>query len=306
MSRYNTYGSWLKKKFGERVQKITVDGGFTCPNRDGKVAWGGCTYCNNDSFRGWGTAPEKTIEEQIREGMAYLTRRFKARRFLIYWQNFSNTYDRPERLSEMYSRALKTDSRIVGMTIGTRCDCVPDETLEMITEFSRNYYVCIEYGLESIYDSTLKRVNRGHDLADYRDAVERTRSIGLDVCSHIILGFPWETREELLEYPKVLNRLRPDFVKIHHLHVVRGTRLARDYARSPFHVFSFREWIELVCDILERLDSGIVIQRLFGWSPEAAVIAPVWNRSRAEILLDIERELERRDTRQGKKAELSR
>jgi len=301
MNRYNSYGSWLKKKFGNRVQKVTVDGGFNCPNRDGKVAWGGCTYCNNDSFRGWGTTPKKTIEQQIEEGMAYLTRRFKAEKFLIYWQNFSNTYAPVEQLKELYTKALQADSRILGMTIGTRSDCVDSSVLEMISSFSGEYYVCMEYGLESIFDLTLEKVNRGHDFANYVDAIERTRSYGLDICSHVILGFPWETRSEYLQYPAVLNDLKVDFVKIHHLHVVKGTRMAKEFQEFPFRVFSCREWIELICDILERLNSRIVIQRLFGWTPESAVVAPIWNRSRAEIILEIERELEDRNSWQGKK-----
>jgi len=301
MNRYNSYGPWLKAKYGKRVHKVTVDGGFTCPNRDGKITWGGCTYCNNDSFRGWGTTPKKTLEEQIQEGMAYLIRRFKAQRFLIYWQNFSNTYAPVEQLEEIYTRALQADSRIVGMTIGTRSDCVDSEVLQMISSFNQDYYVCMEYGLESIFDRTLEKVNRGHNFADYVAAVERTRRFGIDICSHVILGFPWETRTELLQYPSVLNHLGIDFLKIHHLHVVKGTRMAKQFRENPFRVFGYREWIELICDVLERLDPGIVVQRLFGWTPESAVIAPIWDRSRAEILLDIEQEMERRDSWQGKK-----
>jgi radical SAM protein (TIGR01212 family) len=299
MKRYNSYGAWLKKKFGYRVQKVTVDGGFTCPNRDGMLASGGCTYCNNNSFRGWGTTPAKSIDTQIQEGMTYLIRRFKAEKFLIYWQNFSNTYAPVDELEELYSQALESDSRIVGMTIGTRSDCVDSNVLDMISQFSREYYVCMEYGLESIYDRTLEKVNRGHDFANYLDAVKRTQAFGLDVCSHVILGFPWETRSEQLEYPAVLNSLEVNFAKIHHLHVVKGTPMALEFSQRPFRVFEYREWIHLVCDFLERLDSSIVVQRLFGWTPEAAVIAPIWNRTRAEIILDIEREMEKRDSWQG-------
>lgn len=301
MRRYNSYGAWLRKKFGNRVQKITVDGGFTCPNRDGKVAWGGCTYCNNDSFRGWGTTPKKTIEEQVHEGITYLVRRFKAEKFLIYWQNFSNTYAPVDQLKAMYSRALNSDSRIVGMTIGTRSDCVDSSVLKMVSDFRKDYYVCMEYGLESIFDSTLLKINRGHDFGNYWEAVKLTRKFGLDICSHVILGFPWETRSDLLEYPSVINRLSVDFLKVHHLHVVKGTRMAKEFQDRPFRVFQYREWVELVCEILERLNPEIVIQRLFGWTPESAVIAPNWNRTRAEILLDIERELKKRNSWQGRK-----
>lgn len=298
--RYNAYGPWLRQHFGRRVYKLSVDGGFTCPNRDGGVAWGGCTYCNNDSFRPQGASVELSVSEQIQNGIEYLHRRFKAERFIVYWQNFSNTYAPVDRLHALYSTALNSDTRISGMSIGTRPDCIEEEKLDMIQEVAGDRYVCMEYGLESVYDETLERLNRGHTVACYLDAVKRTRSRRIPVCSHIILGLPGESREMMMAYAPFINSLGIQFLKIHHLHVVRGTRMALDYQHKPFPTFSFREWIQLVCDFLERLDSRIVIQRLFGWAPNDHLLAPRWNRTRAEILLEIERELERRNSWQGR------
>lgn len=276
-----------------------MDGGFTCPNRDGKVAWGGCTYCNNESFRPDGVGVQKSIEQQIQDGTAYLTRRFKARRFIVYWQNFSNTYASAGYLRGLYEKALACDDRIIGMAIGTRPDCIEDDKLEMIGEVAGNRYVCMEYGLESISDETLQRINRGHDVACYRDAVSRTRHFGFDICCHVILGFPWESYNQLMEYPDVLNELGVQFVKLHHLHVVSGTQLAREYLEKPFPTFIYQDWISTLCDVLERLDPQIVVQRLFGWAPYRHLIAPRWDRTRAEILLAVDQELERRGTEQG-------
>jgi uncharacterized protein len=297
--RYNAYGPWLRKRFGTVVRKLTVDGGFTCPNRDGTVAWGGCSYCNNDSFRGYGTSAAKSIETQVREGIDYLERRFKAGKYLVYWQNYTNTYGPVLELAAKFSHALELDRRLVGMTIATRPDCIEDEKLEMIRAVAGDRYVSLEYGMESVYDETLKRVNRGHDFACFVEAVERTRRAGIDVCVHAIIGFPWETPEQWLSYVEVLNRLDIQFVKIHHLHVVKATQLANEFERKAFFTFSEADWVEFVCDFLERLRPEIVVQRLFGWAPEADLIAPRWKRTRAEMLLAIENALERRNTRQG-------
>lgn len=299
--RYNAYGPWLRQYFGRRVYKVSVDGGFTCPNRDGNIAWGGCTYCNNESFRPEGAGIQLSIAEQVQNGIEYLRTRFKAVRFLIYWQNFSNTYASADKLRDLYSTALNYDPRIVGMSIGTRPDCIDEEKLDMIQEVVGESYLCMEYGLESIYDDTLARLNRGHDLDCYLDAVERTRKRKIPICSHIILGLPGESREMMMEYAPLINSLGIQFLKIHHLHVVRGTRMALDFRQDPFPTFSFEEWVRLICDFLEQLDSSIVIQRLSGWAPDEHLIAPRWGRTKAEILLSIHRELERRDTWQGKR-----
>lgn len=300
MQRFNSYGPWLQKTFGSRVYKVSVDGGFTCPNRDGSVGWGGCTYCSNESFRPESSAVGKSIEQQVADGIAFLTRRYDANKFIVYWQNYSNTYAPAEELRVKFSRALRADPRVVGMAVGTRADCVEDDKLEMLQEFSETHYVCMEYGLESIYEETLRRVNRGHDLACFVEAVKRTRRRKLPVCVHVILGFPNETMEQRLAYAEFLNGLEPDFVKLHHLHLVKGTLLAKSYSRRPFPVYAFEEWVEFVCDFLERLKPEIVVQRLFGWTPEDQLIAPRWQKSKAEILHAVLTELEKRNSWQGK------
>ncbi|MFB3902936.1 MAG: TIGR01212 family radical SAM protein [Acidobacteriota bacterium] len=300
--RYNAYGPWLKQHFGTRVCKVSVDGGFTCPNRDGLVARAGCTYCNNDSFRAAGVSARDSIEKQVQKGIAFLSRRYRAEKFLVYWQHYTNTYAPVERLRALFTRSLQADPRVAGLSIGTRADCVEDEKLDMLQELARAHYIAVEYGLESIYDSTLERLNRGHDRARYEDAVRRTRQRGLPICTHVILGFPWETREEMLAYADYLNRVSTSFLKIHHLHIVRHTALGREYLAKPFKTLSYREWIELASDFLERLSPDIVVQRLYGWAPDEDLIAPRWDRSKGEILRDIQAELERRDSWQGKKA----
>ncbi len=304
-ARFRRYGPWLKRRFGARVHKVSVDGGFTCPNRDGTVARGGCSYCNNESFRAVGTAPRKPIEEQVTEGIRFLERRFAADRFLVYWQNYTNTHASPEVLEPLFRRSLAADSRILGLAIGTRPDCLPDETLAMIRQVAGAKYVCLEIGLESIFDETLQRLNRGHDVACYQDAVGRAKAFGFEICSHFILGLPGEGKDEWMQYPPFLNRLGVDFVKIHHLHLAKGTRLAEEYVRNSFPLFTLSGWVEVVCDVLEQLDPRIVIQRLFGWTPEAFQLAPVWNATGAEIHAMIHQELERRNSWQGKALGLS-
>ena len=301
MRPYTPYSEILKGRglAGLRIRKICLHGGFTCPNRDGNVAWGGCTYCNNDSFRPDGVDRILPAREQIQNGIAYLVRRYAAERFLVYWQHYTNTYAPVETLRQKFLEVLTCDPRIVGMCIGTRPDCVDNDKLEMIREVSSGRYVCLEYGLESSSDSTLLRLNRGHTVQCWVDAVGRTKGLGLPVCAHVILGFPWETRQQMLDSAGILNQLEVDFVKIHHLHVVKNTRLAQEFEAEPFPTFSLREWVELVCDYLERLDPKIVVQRLFGWAPGAYLIAPRWKATRPEILNRIRAELQQRHSRQG-------
>ncbi|RPI28467.1 MAG: TIGR01212 family radical SAM protein [Acidobacteria bacterium] len=299
-ARYTAYGPWLRNKFGGRVYKVSVDGGFTCPNRDGSVARGGCTYCNNDSFRATGVSARHSVEDQVQKGIAFLSNRYQAEKFLVYWQHYTNTYGPVDLLRRLFVRSLEADERVVGLSIGTRADCVEDEKLEMLQDLAQTHFITLEYGLESIYDSTLARLNRGHDRSCFEDAVRRTRKRGLPICTHVILGFPWETREQMLSYPDYLNSQPIDFLKIHHLHVVKHTALGREYLADPFWTFSYPEWICFVCNFLERLSPHIVVQRLYGWAPDQDLIAPKWGKAKAVILRDIEQELERRNSWQGK------
>jgi radical SAM protein (TIGR01212 family) len=298
-SRYHAYGPFLKAKFGCRVYKVIVDAGFTCPNRDGTVAVGGCTYCNNDTFKPGGAARLKPIRQQVREGIDYLRLRYHARKFVVYFQPFTNTHAPPERLRGIYQEALD-HPEVVGLAAGTRPDCVDDAKLELFQDLARYYFVTLEYGLESVYDSTLLRINRGHDFDCSLAAIGRTRNRGIWISAHLILGFPWETRDQMLEMAEVVSKIGIDFLKLHHLHVVRHTALGKEYEQSPFPLPSFEEYVDLVVDFLERLDPAIRLERLFGLAPEEYLLGPHWGKTKAEIQYAIEKRLAYRDTFQGR------
>ncbi len=298
-NRYNAFGPYLKERFGCRVYKVIVDAGFTCPNRDGSVAIGGCTYCNNDAFRPELVDRLKPVPDQVQEGIDYLKMRYRAGKFIVYFQPYSNTYAPLERLVPLYESALK-HPEVVGLAVGTRPDCVDDDKLGWFESLARTHLVILEYGLESIHDSTLSRINRGHDFGCWADAVARTRNRGIGICTHVILGFPWETRDEMLAMAGVISNAGIDYLKLHHLHVVRHTAMGREYQRKPFRLLEYDEYLDLVVDFLERLAPEVRLQRLFGLAPERELLAPKWNRTKAEVQYDIECRLEQRDTWQGR------
>jgi hypothetical protein len=296
---YNAYGKFLQEKFGARVHKVSVHAGFTCPNWDGTVARGGCTYCNIVSFTPENARPKYSVRDQIDAGIAFLKKRFDAKKFIVYFQPYSNTYAPVEHLEALYRDALK-HPEVVGLSIGTRPDCIDDEKLEMLANLARETFIGLEYGIESVYDDTLRLVNRAHDFACTTRAIRRTREFGLQVTGHLILGFPNETEEQMLASASVINSLEPDVLKIHNLHIVRHTELARQYITQPFHVYSFDEWKDLVMRYLERLSPDIIIERLYGEAPRDLLIAPKWNLSKAEIIQGIEHEMRRCGTYQGR------
>jgi radical SAM protein (TIGR01212 family) len=296
--RFRSYNHWLKQRFGERVYKVIVDAGFTCPNRDGKVAVGGCAYCNNNSFRPPSAIRTDPIRDQVREGVEYIRRRFDARKFIVYFQPFSNTYAGVDYLRDLYTDALDHPD-VVGLAIGTRADCVDEEKIRMIDEIGRRTFVSLEFGVESIYDETLRRVNRGHDYAAFLEAIRLTRGASFHVGAHLILGFPWETREQWLAMADEMSRVGVDMVKIHHLHVVRGTALAAEYARQPFRVLGYTEYLDLLCEFVERLDERVIIERMFGEAPRGLLVAPEWGRSKNDLMRDIHQRFEEKNVRQG-------
>ena len=300
LGRFRSYNKWLQEKFGERVYKVIVDAGFTCPNRDGTVAAGGCAYCNNNSFRPPSAIKTDPIRDQVREGIQYIRKRFEANKFIIYFQPFSNTYAETEYLRDLYNNAIDHPD-VVGLAIGTRPDCVDEEKIRMIDEIGRRTFVSLEFGVESIYDDTLRRVNRGHDYAAFLRAMDLTRGRSIHIGAHLILGFPWETREQWLAMAGEMSRVGIDALKIHHLHIVRGTALAAEYARQPFRVLGYEEYLDLLCDFIERLDSRIVIERLFGEAPLGLLVAPNWRRTKNDLVKDINRRFEERDVHQGRK-----
>ncbi|MFQ5865313.1 MAG: TIGR01212 family radical SAM protein [bacterium] len=298
---YNSYGQFLKEKFGTRVHKVPVHAGFTCPNRDGTVAVGGCTYCNIDSFTPRAARARVPIKEQVQMGIEYSKQRVGAEAFIVYFQPYSNTYAPLEHLNRLYEQALD-HPEVIGLSVGTRPDCIEEAKLSYFEELSQEYFVTIEYGIESVHDETLRLVNRGHDYSCTVQAIKRTASRGIYTCGHVILGFPNEMAEQMLTTADEISKLPLNFLKIHNLHVVRYTEMAREYLRRPFHLFSFEEWVDMVCRFLERLSPHIIIERLYGDAPKDLLIAPVWCRNGSKIIYEIQQELKRRNTFQGRLA----
>jgi len=298
--RYNRYTEYQKVKYGERIQKVTVDAGFTCPNRDGTIAKGGCIYCNNDSFNPSYNDPQKSIYQQIEEGVEFLKKRYgRLRKFIVYFQPYSNTYAPLDTLKKHYEEALSYPE-VIGLTIGTRPDCIDETKINYLEELAKSYDITIEYGLESFSDETLKRINRGHDVQAYLDALELTKNRGIKIGTHMIFGFPWEDKKMWLETANHLSALDFDFLKIHQLHVVKDTVLAEIYKKEPFKFMQPDEYMELIVEFLERLNPEIIIQRLFAEAPPRTLIAPQWGVRNTQLLQRLEQKMEERNSWQGK------
>ena len=298
--RYRDFNSYLREIFGCRVQKITVDAGLNCPNRDGTISTGGCIYCN---ARGSGTGAHAkgiSVKQQLEDGRIYLSRRYKASKFLAYFQSFSNTYAPIEKLKELYDAALSVEG-VVGLCIGTRPDCVNEAVLSLLESYSRNYLIWIEYGLQSAHDKTLAIINRGHDFACFQQAVKATKGKNIRICAHVILGLPGETRADMLDTAQRIAESELDGVKLHLLYVVRGTRMETLYHNGKYRCLEQSEYVELVCDVLERLPENMVIQRLTGDPHPEELIAPHWALRKAQTLSLIQETLEKRDSWQGKR-----
>jgi uncharacterized protein len=296
--RINSYGSFLRRHFGCRVSKVNVDGGFTCPNRDGSRGTGGCIYCDNSSFSPKETQAVLPVEEQMAAGMAYHRTRLGSEKFLIYFQKFTNTYAPIERLSDLYRRALDHPD-VLGISVGTRPDSITDEAIDLLSELARDRYVCVELGLQSIDDAILSRINRGHTLAEYLNTVERLSGRGIEICTHLIYGFPGETRAGFLRSARLIASLPVSSVKLHQLHAVQGTRLAQMYRDGSYHPIQLSEYVETACDFLEELPARISIQRLYGSAPLAIRIAPNWNLKNNQMWFAVLNELRRRGSWQG-------
>jgi len=297
--RYNSFGSYIKKRFGTTVYKVNVDAGFTCPNRDGTISTSGCIFCNNDSFRPGSCTPTLSISEQIRNGIAHVKKRYKAERFLVYFQPYTNTYAPVDELERLYRKALSEPS-VIGLAIGTRPDTVDEEKIALLETLAERYFILIEYGMQSIYEKTLEFINRGHDYNTFLKTIDLTKDRGIFIGAHVIVGFPTETKEEMLSMADEVSHIPIDFLKIHQLQVIKDTPLEIIYRERPFHVFEYEEYLEFVTEFIERLPSRMVLQRLFATAPDNILIAPRWGKSRQEILRDIEKRLEFKDTYQGK------
>jgi len=299
--RYNSFGAYIKKRFGSRVYKVTVDAGFTCPNRDGTVGTSGCIYCNNDSFRPNSCRPALSVSEQVKNGISYIRKRYNAEKFLVYFQPYTNTYASVEVLERLYHEALSAAPSVIGLAIGTRPDTIDREKIALLESLSKQYFILVEYGMQSMYEKTLQFINRGHDYRAFLRALDMTKDRGIASGAHIIVGLPTETREETLATADELSYLPIEFLKIHQLQVIKNTPLESFYEENPFPVFGYDEYLDFVTEFIERLSPGIVLQRLFATAPDDILIAPHWEKSRQETLRDIERRLESKDTYQGKK-----
>lgn len=294
---YNDLNTSLRRRFGCRVQKITIDAGLSCPNRDGTIAAGGCIYCNQ---RGSGTGrfPELSVTEQLESAKDFLRRRYKAKKFIAYFQSFSNTYAPVDKLRSLYEEALDVDD-IVGLSIGTRPDCVAEPVLDLLGELAERTCLTMEYGLQSIHDATLWRINRGHTAEIFRDAVVRTRARELDVCAHVILGLPGESKDDMLDTARALGTMDIQAVKIHLLYVIRGTELHRLYERSEYRCLSRAEYVDIVGDFIALLSPCVTLHRLTGDPHPDELVAPAWAREKETNLRAIRTALETRNIHQG-------
>lgn len=302
MTLYNDFGNWLRGQFPFKVQKISLNAGFTCPNRDGTVGWGGCTYCNNQTFNPDYCRTDKSVSQQLAEGQQFFARKYPDMRYLAYFQAYTNTYGEVKQLMNLYEEALATD-RVVGLVIGTRPDCMPDSLLDYLEELNRRTFLLVEYGIESTSDKTLERINRGHTFAQAADAVRRTVARGIRVGGHVILGLPGEGHDELMLQAGTLSQLPLATLKMHQLQLIRGTRMAMQYEESPadFHLYEVDEYIDLVIDYIERLRPDLVLERFVSQSPRSLLIAPDWGLKNHEFTDRVRRRMLERESWQGKR-----
>lgn len=301
--RFNSYANYFKRTFGGRVQKLTIDAGFTCPNRDGSVGIGGCTYCNNDAFNPSYCSSNKSIVQQIEEGIEFHAVRYKrAESYLAYFQAYSNTHDSLRKLKELYSQAL-LHPKVIGLVIGTRPDCVDEAKLDYIQSLARDYYISLEFGVESCYNRTLDLINRGHTFEKSVWAIEESAKRGINTGAHIIFGLPNESRVEMLAEAEILSGLPLNSIKFHQLQIVKGTTMEQQYKENPemFNLFNMNDYLHFVVDFLERLNPNFVVERFTSEAPPRFLAVEGWGLLRTDQLLNkIEKILEERDTWQGR------
>ena len=280
--KYMEFGPWLQSELGCKVQKISVNAGMTCPNRDGTLGTGGCTFCNNQTFNPAYCRTEKSVTQQLEEGKQFFARKYPAMKYLAYFQAYTNTYAELDRLVSLYEEALRVPD-VVGLVIGTRPDCMPDNLLDYLEELNKRTFLIVEYGVESANDETLLRINRGHTFRQSCEAIRRTAERGIRVGAHVILGFPWEPFDELMRQAEEIGRLPLTTLKLHQLQIIRGTQLAREYAEHPWAVPTAEEYIDLVLHYISRLPYGLVMERFVSQSPPEMVIAPQWGLKNHEF-----------------------
>lgn len=296
--RYNQFSAYLKNKFGAKVYKITLDAGFNCPNRDGTISTGGCIFCDDGGSFSRAHSNLLSIEEQVNAGIKALSEKFKSKKFMSYFQAYTNTYKPVNELEKIYNSALDHPD-IIGISIGTRPDCVDNEKLNLISSYTKDYETWIEYGLQSIHDKTLKYINRGHDFKTFEHACKNTKNKNIKICAHVILGLPGESKEEMLQTAKKVADMGIDGVKIHDLCIMKNTQLARIYEKESIQLLEEDEYVNLVCDFLELLPPEMTIHRLAGNGLQSLKIAPLWLNKKFEILNKIDKEFLNRNTWQG-------
>jgi radical SAM protein (TIGR01212 family) len=297
--RYYAYGLFLRHAYGGRVQKVSVDAGFTCPNVDGTVAIGGCTFCDNRSFSPSRRLPRQQIRDQIDEGIRRLKRRYDVDQFMAYFQPATNTYAPVDRLRTVYESGL-SHPQVVGMAIGTRPDCVPDPVLDLLEEFASRTYLSVEYGMQTIHNRSLDWMNRGHHHDSFLDAVERSQGRGFEICVHVILGLPGETHEDMLQTAREVARLPIDSVKLHNLYAVKNTPLAEQVERGEVTLISRDDYVTTVVDFLELLPPRMLVERISGDAPPNYFVGPAWCLDKPAVLTALKDEFARRDTWQGR------
>ncbi len=299
--RYNDYSSYIRKTFDQRVQKISLDTGFTCPNRDGSKGVGGCTYCNNNSFNPDYCEPKKSITQQLDEGILFFADRYKTQQYLAYFQAYTNTYADIQLIKKLYTEAIN-HTKVIGLVIGTRPDCISKELIDFLAELARKHYISLEFGVESTLNRTLKEINRCHSFEETIAAYDVAKNKGLHLGAHIIMGLPGETREEMLLHAIELSKLPINTLKIHHLQIVKHTMMAFQYKNMPgkFDLFSIDEYIDFITEFIARLRPDIIIERFISQSPYHLLIAPKWGLKNFEIVPKIEEKLIEKNLWQGK------
>lgn len=282
MNNYNSFSTWIREVFPFRVQKISIDAGFSCPNRDGRLSHGGCTFCDNRTFNPSYCNRELSIKQQIEEGKKFFSGKYPDMKYLAYFQAFSNTYASVDILKRRYEEALSCEG-VVGLVVGTRPDCISGEILDYLEELNRQTFLSVEYGIESTDDSTLCRINRGHNFECSVKAIEMTAERDINVGGHVIVGLPGEDKDTIIKQAEKISATRLNILKIHQLQIVRGTRLAEEYCKNPFHVFTVDEYIEIIGEYIKHLRKDIVIERFVSQSPKGLLIAPDWGLKNYEF-----------------------
>ena len=295
---YCDYGTWIRSRFPFRVQKISVDAGFTCPNRDGHISTGGCIFCNNRTFNPSYCDSRHSISQQLEEGKRFFARKYPDMKYLAYFQAYTNTYDSLARLQALYEEALSVDD-VVGLVIGTRPDCVSDELLDYLSALNQRTFLIVEYGIESANDSTLQFINRGHTFEQSREAISKTHQRGILTGGHIILGLPGEDAEESIRQASLISALDLDILKIHQMQVIRGTALEKIYKQKPFHIYTAEEYIQLIARYIQHLRKDLVLERFVSQSPEELLVAPHWGLKNYEFTNLLVNYLRQHHIRQG-------